>query len=247
MAVERLAAKGRTPLTDDQGTGTNQPRMIVPSHTTRWSARAGMLGGLLWVLFPLGALPVVDVALTLQGSVAYYGLGYLWALLLLLMGLTGLHSIYKRSYGLLGSVGFYVSLAALVLTFVGGALKMTNTVAAGIGSTVAYLTVIMGFFILAWGSVLLGLAITGTLHNPPLYLGGLLLAIAVPLGFLFVFAAGVAWDFGFWAGLTLPYGVAWLLLGYALLTARRLAAQRPPASGQYSPQRIVWWRRMMEG
>jgi hypothetical protein len=216
--------------------------MIVPLHPIWWSARAGMLGGLLWVLFPLGALPVADLVLTPQGSLAYYSLGYLCAALLLLMGLKGLHAIHRRSYGWLGSVGFYVSLVALVLTFVGGAFGMMNTVATGIGSTVAYLTVIMSFFTLAWGSTLLGLAITGTLHDPPSYVGGLLLAIAVPLGFLFVFAAGVAWDFGFWVGLTMPYGVAWLLLGYALLTAESIAAERPPTLGQYSPQRTTWWR-----
>jgi hypothetical protein len=102
-----------------------------------------------------------------------------------------------------------------------------KTESTGIGSIVGYLTVIMGFFILAWGSALLGLAITGTLHDPPSYLGGLLLAIAVPLGLLFVFAAGAALDFGFWAGLTVPYGVAWALLGYALLSERDASVERP--------------------
>jgi hypothetical protein len=33
--------------------------------------------------------------------------------------------------------------------------------------------------LLAWGSVLLGLAITGVLHDPPSYLAGLLLANGV--------------------------------------------------------------------
>jgi hypothetical protein len=56
-------------------------------------------------------------------------------------------------------------------------------------------------------------------------LGGLLLTIAVPLGFLFVFAAVAAWDFEFWVGLTVPYGVAWIVLEYALLGARGTAAR----------------------
>jgi hypothetical protein len=206
-----------------------------------------MLGGLLWALFPLGALPVVRLVLTPEGFLAYFGLGYLCAALLLLIGLKGLHDIHRRSYGWLGSVGFYLSLVALVLTFVGGAFEMTKTIATDTGSTVTHLTVIISFFILAWGSTLMGLAITGTLHDPPLFLGGLLLAIAVPLGYLFVFPAGGAWDFYFWVGLTVPYGVAWLLLGYALLTAKSTAAQRPPTSGQYSPQRTIWWHRMLRG
>jgi hypothetical protein len=196
----------------------------VSSNLTQWSARAGMLGGLLWALFPLGELPEVDSVLTPQGSLAYYGLGYLAPQLLLLLGLAGFHTLRRRSYGRLGTVGFLMSLTALVLTFAGGAFEMMKMVATGTGSTVGYLTLIMGFFILAWGSGLLGVAITGTLHDLPSYLGGMVLAIGVPLAFLFVFAAGGAWDFGFWVGLTVPYGAAWLLLGHALLSARGTAA-----------------------
>jgi hypothetical protein len=199
----------------------------VSSKLTLWSARAGMLGGLLWALFPLGDLPVASLVLTPQGSLAYYGLGYLAPQLLLLLGLAGLHTFRRRSYGRLGTLGFLMSFVALVLTVAGGAFEMMKMVAAGTESTVGYLTLNMGFFILAWGSALLGLAIIATLHNLPLYLGGVLLAIGVPLGLLFVFVGGGAWDFGFWVGLTVPYGVAWLLLGYALLAARGTVAEQP--------------------
>jgi hypothetical protein len=206
-----------------------------------------MLGGLLWALFPLGEAPVVDLMLTPKGLLAYYCLGYLWATLLLLTGLQGLHGFHRRSYGWLGTVGFYVSFVALVLAFAGGAFELTKTATTSTGSTLAYWTVVMSFFTLAWGSVLLGLAVTGKLHDPPSYLGGLLLSIAVPLGFLFVFATGAAWDFDFWVGLTVPYGAAWLLLGYALLTAKSTVAQHSPTSGQYRTQRTIWWRRMLRG
>jgi len=186
-----------------------------------------MLGGLLWALFPLGELPEVHSVLTPQGSLAYYSLGYLLPQLLLLMGLVGLHTLRRRSYGRLGTLGFHVSLVAIMLAFVGGAWDMTKMASTDAGSTVGYLMLIVSFLLLAWGSALLGLAITGTLHNPLSYLVGLLLAIAVPLGLLFVFMAGAAWDFGFWVGLTVPYGVAWLLLGYALLAARGTVAKQP--------------------
>jgi hypothetical protein len=184
-----------------------------------------LLGGLLWALFPLGELPSAHVVLTPKGSLAYYGLGYLCAALLLLIGLKGLHAIHRRSYGWFGSVGLFVSFVALVVAFAGGAFEMMNMVSAGTASTVAYLTLIVGFFILAWGSAPLGLAITGTLRDPLLYLGGLLLAIAVPLGLLFVFVTGAAWNFEFWVGLTVPYGVSWMVLGCALLRAKGRVAQ----------------------
>jgi hypothetical protein len=245
VAVESPVAKAREQLTDNSRPGTRRPRMSRSSDSRRRSARAGILGGLLWALFPLGELPAAQLVLTPKGSLAYYSLGYLCATLLLLTSLQGFHALHRRGYGWLGSVGFYVSFVALVLAFAGGAFEMTKTATTGTGSIVAYWTVIMSFFILAWGSVLLGLGIAGKLHDPPSYLGGLLLCIAVPLGFLFVFATGAAWRFDFWVGLTVPYGAAWLLLGYALLTAKSTVAQHSPTSGQYSTQRTFRWRRML--
>ncbi len=179
----------------------------------------------MWVLFPLGELPAADLVLTSKASLAYYGLTYLWATLLLLTGLKVLHAIHRRSYGWLGSVGFYISLVALVLTFVVGTVEMTRIVSTGAEGIVSYLALIMCFLLLACGSVLLGLAITAVLRDALSYLAGILLAIGVPLGLLFVFMAEAAWDFYFWAGLTVPYGLAWLLLGYALLSARGATAQ----------------------
>jgi hypothetical protein len=224
VAVENPAARRRKPLIHNSRPGRSQIRIIRSSDPTRWSAWGGLFGGLLWALFPLGELPSAHVVLTPKGSLAYYGLGYLCATLLLLMGLKDLHAIHRRTYGWLGNVGLFVSFAALVVAFAGGAFKMIDMASTGTASTVVYLTLIVGFFILVWGSALLGLAITGTLRDPLLYLGGLLLTIAVPLGLLFVFVTGAAWDFEFWVGLTVPYGVAWMVLGCALLRAKGRAA-----------------------
>jgi hypothetical protein len=247
VAVDSPVAKVREPLTDNSRPGTRRPRMSRSSDSRRRSAWAGMLGGLLWALFPLGELPAAQHVLTPRGSLAYYSLGYLCATLLLLTSLQGYHTLHRRGFGWLGTVGFYASFGALVLAFAGGTFEMTRTATTSTGSIVAYWTVIMSFFILAWGSVLLGLSIVGKLHDPPSYLGGLLLSIAVPLGFLFVFTTGAAWRFDFWVGLTVPYGAAWLLLGYALLTVKSTVARHSPTSGQYSNQSTFWWRRMLRG
>jgi hypothetical protein len=209
------------------GRTTNRGVAISSSNLVRWGAWAGMLGGLLWVLFPLGELPKVYSVLTPRGVLAYYSLGYLLPQLLMLVGLAALHTLYRRSYGWLGNVGVFVSFGALVIAFLGGAWDTMKIASTSEGSTVGYLTLIMGFFILAWGSGLLGLAITGMLYDLALYLGGLLLSIAVPLGLVSVVAAGGAWDFGYWAGLTVPYGSAWTLLGYALLSKGYASVKRP--------------------
>ena len=190
------------------------------SDLVRWGPWAGMLGGTVWALFPLGELPEVDPVLAPWGSLAYYGLGYLLPQLLMLVGLAGLQALRGRRHGWLETAGIFVSFVALVLVFAGSAWDMTKIASTGSGTTVGYLILIVGYFLLTWGSGLLGLAMIARPHDLLLYLGGLLLSIAVPLGLLFVFAAGGAWDFGFWAGLTVPYGVAWALIGYALVSTR---------------------------
>ena len=225
MALRSPSARRRKPLAHSSRSSTSQTR-VRSSNPSRRSAWAGFFGGLLWALFPLGELPTPQMVLTPKGSLAYFGIAYLCATLLLLMGLKSLHVIHWRSYGWLGSVGLFVSFAALVLAFAGGTFDIIDMASTGTASTMAYLTLIVGYFILAGGSTLLGLAIIETLRDPPLYLGGLILAIAVPLGFLFVFATGAAWGFEFWAGLTVPYGAAWMVLGYALLRAKGRAARR---------------------
>jgi hypothetical protein len=172
------------------------------------------------VLVPLGELPAADLLLTPKGSLAYYCLGHLFATLLLLMGLKGLHIIHRRWYGWFGVAGFFVSFVALVLVFVGGTFEMMYLAFTGAEGVVGYLALMIGFLLLACGSVILGLAITGVRHDLLSYLAGLLLANGVPLGLLFVFISEASWDSYFWAGLTVPYGVAWLLLGYALAGER---------------------------
>ena len=52
----------------------------------------------------------------------------------------------------------------------------------------------------------------------------------MPLGILLGIVLGAiapGTDLGFWAAITVPYGIAWLLLGHALLAARGEAAERP--------------------
>ena len=146
------------------------------------------------------------------------------------MGLKCLHTVHRRGYGWLGCVGLYVSFIALVVVlFVSDVVETMHIASTGAESLAGDSTLMMSFFLLAWGSALLGLAITGVLHDPPSYLAGLVLTVGVPLGLLGVFVAGTAWDFCFWAGSTVPRGVAWLLLGYALLSVRGEVAHRPHA------------------
>jgi hypothetical protein len=100
----------------------------------------------------------------------------------------------------------------------------------GSESGVGHSVFLIRFLLLPVGAVLLGTALVRTLRDPGPRLGGLLLVLALPLGILLPVLLGAMaprTDLSFWAAITVPYGVAWLLLGYALLSGRDAAAGQP--------------------
>ena len=207
----------------------------MPSGLVRWGAWAGMLGGLMWALFPLATV-LVSPKNTQPGTLAHlaaagvYWLMAVLALLLLLVGLAGLRALHGRAYRRIGNVGFLVSFLALALMLLGNAAEVASLTFSGTESSVGHSMFLIGFLVLLVGSVLLGIAIVRTRSVPSLRLGGLLLVGALPLGILLAIILGVTapgTDLGFWAAITVPYGFAWLLLGYALISARGATAELP--------------------
>jgi hypothetical protein len=193
-----------------------------------------MLGGLSWALFPLATV-LVSMDDTQPGTLAHisaaavYWLMGVLPLLLLLVGVVGLRVLHRGAYGRLGNIGLLVSLLALALMFVGNALEVASLTLTGSESNVGHSIFLMGFLVLLVGSILLGIALVRTQHDPSSRMGGLLLVAALPLGILAGVVLGATaprTDLGFWAAITVPYGVAWLLLGHALSSAGGAATQR---------------------
>jgi hypothetical protein len=207
----------------------------MPSGLVRWGGWAGIIGGLLWALFPLATV-LVDMSNTQPGSLnhlAAAGVYWLMAvlpLLLLLIGLAGLRALSSGAYGRLANVGFLVSFLALALMFIGNAVEIASLTFSGSESSLGHSIFLIGFLVLLVGSILLGIAIVRTRRDPSSRVGGPLLVGALPLGIVLAVALGAIaprTDLGFWAAITVPYGVAWLLLGYALMSARGTAAEQP--------------------
>jgi hypothetical protein len=196
-----------------------------------------MLGGLLWVLFPLGTPFFVSPdeagppgTLVHGASLAYYWLLLVFPHLLLLLGLVSLHALYGTTYGRLGNVGFLVSFVAFVLMFVGNAWEMVTFTFQNRASDVGHLFFFAGLLALVVGSAPLGIALMRARDDPPSRIGGLLLIAILPLGILLLIGLGALSpksDLGFWAATHMPYGLAWVLLGHALLSARSTAAEQP--------------------
>ena len=211
----------------------------MSSRTTllRRSAWAGMLGGLLWALFPL-AIVLVRLQDMRPGTPAYlftaalYWLLAVVRLLLLLIGLVGLRAAFGGAYGRLGNAGSLVSFLALALMFLGNGVEVASLTFSGSESAVGHSLFLIGFLILLVGSALLGVALVRTRRDSASRIAGLLLALALPLGILLAAALGTLapeTDLGFWAAITVPHGVAWMLLG-ASLASRRAEPAGQPAS-----------------
>ena len=210
---------------------------MMPSGLVRWGAWAGMLGGLLWALFPLATI-LVSIKDTQPGSLAHlaavvvYWLMAVLPLLLLLVGLAGLGALHGGAYGRLGNIGFLLSFLALALMFLGNAVEVASLTFSGSESSVGHSMFLIGFLVLLVGSVLLGIALVRARRDPSSRLGGLLLVGALPLGILLAVVLGSIaprTDLGFWAAITVPYGVAWLMLGHALMLARGGTAADQPS------------------
>jgi len=151
-------------------------------------------------------------------------------LLLLVVGQVGLRALYGRDYGRLGNAGFFVSSVALALMFIGNGVEVASLTFGGSESALGHFAFLIGFLTLLVGSVLLGVALVRMRRDSLSRLGGLLFVLALPLGILLAVAGGAVapgTDIGFWAAITVPYGVAWVLLGYVLSSSRRSVAGQP--------------------
>ncbi len=209
------------------------------SKLIRWAAPAAITGGALWALFPLGDFLTSndDYRSVTPAYLATAAVDWLMAvapLLLLLVGLSAVHALHSRDYGRLGNAGFFVSFAALALMFVGNAVEVASLTFAGSESSVGHFSFLIGFLLLVIGSVPLGIALLRTRRDPVSRTGGTLLIGLLPLGLLLAVVLGSlapGTDVGFWAAITVPYGLAWALMGYAL---------RPHQTGSVSqPARVA--------
>ncbi len=206
--------------------------------SSNWVRRGGLaaaIGGLLWALLPLGIF-FVSIEETRAGTPAHLAAAALYwlmaviPLLLLLAGLAALHALHGRAYGRLGRLGFLVSLVALLAMFVGNGVEVASLTFRGSESAVGHSAFLIGFLLLLIGSVPLGLAIRRARQDPASRLGWPLLVLALPLGVLIAVVLGAVapgTDLGFWAAITVPYGVAWALLGYALSAYHAEPSGRP--------------------
>lgn len=202
-------------------------RDFRPGPRVRSLGLVGLVGGLLWALWPFGT-PFVLAGSDAPDTLGIaYGASFVIPAALILVGLWGIHAIHTGTYGRLGVVGTVVSAVAVAAMGIGLALD-----AVGLGLFLDRLSVaghtgfLLGFLALVIGSIVLGAAIYRASRLPRARLVGLWLAVAIPVGFvlqILIALAGIpepGEDFYFWMGLLTTYGIAWVVLGFTLRRTR---------------------------
>ena len=185
-------------------------RMPSSSRLVRWSGLAAVSGGVSWILVWTihGAMPVAPPGGYREGWESFN----LWsggALMLTMIGLTGAYLRQMRRIGGIGHAGF-------VLPWIGVALMGAGRLGQVLEIGNAWMLVILGAFALTVGIMLFGIA---TLRAKVLPSGAGLLLLAAGLMLFLVDPENRR------AFLALPYGAAWLWIGYVLWSGRDTAGE----------------------
>jgi hypothetical protein len=181
-------------------------------------ATAAMLGGALWALVPV-AFGLTSPTEVPRGTLSFVAVtAVVWicgvvSLALLLVGLTGLRPTLGQ--GRLGTAGVAISAVGLTAMLLGNGTELTTITASGQESDLGHTVFLTGLLVLLAGSLLLGIVLIRRRISPA---AGWTMALAIPLGIGLGVLGGLLFphsDAGFWAALTVPTGVAWVLLGRA--------------------------------
>jgi hypothetical protein len=162
----------------------------VPSGLIRWGGVAAMLAGIVFL---------VDEILNLMNPAPYLDIMFIVAMLLVVAGLVGFHTLQIESYGRIGQAAFYTVVVSSLSQLLGLVLLLSGSTALLWLVSVGTLGVLVGF-------VLYGAATLQAKVLPRWC--GVAFIVAFPVA---VLLGGYAY---FWLGFV------WLALGYALWSRR---------------------------
>jgi hypothetical protein len=165
----------------------------------RWGGVAAMLGGVVFVVNGLLGL--------INKHAQYLDVIFVVALLLVIVGLVGFHTLQKGNYGRIGRAGFYTVVIATLAQILGLVVLI-------LGSAVLEWLIPIGSLAVLVGFVLYGAA-TLQAKVLPRWCG-----IGFIIGLPVTIALGEVWGF-------VVFGLLWLALGYVLWSKRGTAAEQP--------------------
>jgi len=146
----------------------------------------------------------------------YFALLLALPAVLFVVALSGLHTLHRLRYGRLGAAGAMVSGLGLAAISLGAAVEALTAAIDGAQNTVAWVLFLLGFALLVVGSGVLGVGLmrARVLPRAAAWMLVLLVPITAVVGWIGDRLFPDAFDSGLWLALTLPYGLAWLILGF---------------------------------
>ncbi|HLM04458.1 MAG TPA: hypothetical protein VK402_04610 [Blastococcus sp.] len=195
-------------------------------------ARTGAVGGAMWALLPV-AWGLVSLEDTEYGSpqfVAVAAAFWLFGVLppvLLVAGHLALRDALDGDAGRVGRVGIVTAATGLAAMALGNGIEIASLSAGGDTVDWGHAIFLGGFLVSIAGALFVGITVIRRRRDGASRTAGWLLAFALPLGIAIGFVGSLVWpenDGAFFAAITVPTGVAWLLLGQSLTAERSPSA-----------------------
>jgi hypothetical protein len=205
----------------------------TPTGTVARRARLGTVGAVLWTLSS-GVWAVSEIEDQRFGSLGFVAVTVAWwicmvvAPLLLVLGHTALAAVVGPVTGRIGRAGVWTAATGLAAMGLGIGIEVASMSAGGGEVAAGHAILLVGFVVALLGSLVTGVTVIRRLADPVARVAGWLLALALPLGIgIGVLGSLLAPenDAVFWAVLTLPTGIAWVLLGRSLTVSGAAAVR----------------------
>jgi hypothetical protein len=195
------------------------------------AATTALVGGALYALFPVAwkTANVTDVefgTLSFGAVMVSYWTFAVVAPALIVGGLVGLRRTLGPDAGKVGTTGLVGSMIGLSAMALGVGIELASISVGGGEVALGHFTLLVGFLVHIAGSILLGIVVFRRRRDTLSRAAGLVLALALPLGIglgLLGSAVDPGDDTWFWAAISVPTGIAWILLGRSLRTVGRTA------------------------
>jgi hypothetical protein len=203
----------------------------MSTTTVSRAATTGLVGGALWALLPV-AWKVANVSDFDYGTLSYTAVTvsyWIFAVLppaLIVAGLVALRRSLGANAGRAGTVALVLSMAGLAAMSLGVGIEVASISIGGGEVALGHVMLLIGFLVHVAGSIALGIVVFRRRRDALSRVAGMLLTFALPLGIgigLIGSTLDPNDDAWFWAALSVPTGIAWVLLGLSLRSVARPA------------------------
>jgi hypothetical protein len=199
-------------------------RIPTPQSTVSRRARLATVGAVLWTLSP-GIWAISGPESQEFGSLAFVAVTLSWwvgmvlAPALLVVGHTALRAALGPAVGKVGTIGVVLSAIGIGSMGLGIGIEVASMSVGGGEVALGHMILLGGYLLALVGALLTGITLIRQRRDGQSRAAGWLLVLALPLGIAIgMLGSAVApeSDAVFWAVLTLPTGIAWVLLGRSL-------------------------------